>query len=606
MGAVFGVVGKVAPEELDEMARRLAHRGTQSTWNQVAQNVHLGQIGPVARKPHSDSRLSVVIDAPESLDGATYDRILEVFLQSRRADEIDRNLRFPFTLAAWDESAQRLMLARDFLGLKPLHFCRLPSGGVAFATEYKALLAIAEVPAEPDLDAIRCLQMYKAMPAGKSLLAGIEPIPPGCVLHITRNGVIRRTDRMPDVPLDVQPMSEEQASEALLAKLETAMEPLVAGRSRIGMALSGGIDSMSVAYLARRCAPKADLFAFTAGEGPGDPEVHRAAGVMAHLNGHHEAIVVANTELMSKLPLAIWHMENPIGRSETFQFFALGKLARDRGFDFLLSGMGADLLFGGMPRHKVLWMAETLPFLRKDLLAFFEATQTGEPPARPLARLMKALYYRGSLPPAPSVINCQRTYEPELLAEPGPEFINRCLMLDGQEPTSRTLARIERPLQAHGIEYGSPYIDKSVIEFAFTIPGRLKIRRGVQKYILRRTMKPLMNGESNAPKELMRMGQNGEFAQTLQQLADRYLNADRVRRRGFFDFAQVEHIRRACRGTYHPETAMRLWTLIATEIWAEIYLDARGRCPMPAPVPAVQPTASAPGSLDWVGQTAPS
>src|SRR5687767_11223584 len=98
MGAVFGVVGKVAPEELDEMARRLAHRGTQSTWNQVAENVHLGQIGPVARKPHSDSRLSVVIDAPESLDGAAYDRILEVFLQSRRADEIDRNLRFPFTL----------------------------------------------------------------------------------------------------------------------------------------------------------------------------------------------------------------------------------------------------------------------------------------------------------------------------------------------------------------------------------------------------------------------------------------------------------------------------------------------------------------------------
>ena len=310
---------------------------------------------------------------------------------------------------------------------------------------------------------------------------------------------------------------------------------------------------------------------------------------MSHLRGRHVAFVVGSDELVSRLPLAIWHLENPIGRSETFQYFCLARLAQEQGFDFLLTGMGADLLFGGMPRHKVLWMAEAMPLLRKDLLAFFEATQTCQPPTRWLARAMHTAYYRGGLPSVPSVINAGRTYQPDLVADPGPEFLNRCLMLDGQEPTSRTLARIERPLQAYGIEYGSPFLDKRVIEFAFTMPGRLKIRRGVQKYVLREAMRPLMHDDlRKAPKELMRMNQNTEFAATLQQLADRYLSTERIRRRGLFELRQVDQIRRACRRDYHPETAMRLWTLIATEVWAEIYLDARGRCPQPVHVPATQ------------------
>jgi hypothetical protein len=89
----------------------------------------------------------------------------------------------------------------------------------------------------------------------------------------------------------------------------------------------------------------------------------------------------------------------------------------------------------------------------------------------------------------------------------------------------------------------------------------------------------------------MRMKQNGEFSAALQELADRYLAPERVRRRGFFDLAQVEHIRRACRSRYHPETAMRLWTLIVTELWAEMYVDARGRAPMPAAATRALPEA---------------
>ncbi|MET0988286.1 MAG: asparagine synthase-related protein, partial [Steroidobacteraceae bacterium] len=118
----------------------------------------------------------------------------------------------------------------------------------------------------------------------------------------------------------------------------------------------------------------------------------------------------------------------------------------------------------------------------------------------------------------------------------------------------------------------------------------LKIRRGKQKYILRQAMRPLMSDDlRNVPKDLMRMSQNGAFAHTLQQLADRSLNRDRVLARGFFDLAQVNAVRSACRGDYHPETAMRLWTLIVSELWAEIYIDGRGRHPFVGAEPTAVP-----------------
>lgn len=590
MAAIFGAIGAVTAGELDEMGRRLAHRGGHAGWNEVAPRVYLGQVAKAPGQARIENTLAIVIDAPEGLHPGSTSRVLEALVTSRSAEELDARLTFPFTFAVWDDAEQQLLLARDFLGLKPLHWCRLPSGGLAFATEYKALLAIGEVPARADPDAVRCLQMYKAMPSGKTLLKDIAPVPPGSVVHFRRDGMLSADDRMPDVKLVVDPMTEEQACTQLRRKLERAMIPLVSGRSRIGLALSGGIDSMSTAFLARRCAPGADLVAFTAGESADDPEIRRAASVMECLRGTHEALVVPGSELLSRLPAAVWYLENPIGRSETFQYLALARLAHSRGFDFLLTGMGADLLFGGMPRHKVLWMAEVLPVLRKDLLAFFEATQTGDVPSRPLARLMTALYYRGGLPPPPSVLHCAPTAHPQLLAEPGPEFINRCLMLDGQEPTSRTLARIERPFQAYGLDYGSPFLDKAVIQFAFTMPSRLKIRHGQQKYVLRQAMRPFMSDAlRKAPKELMRMPQGGEFASTLQLLADRYLSPERIRRRGFFQQPDIERIRRAVRGRTHPETAMRLWTAIVTEIWAGIYLDGRGQHPQRSPAQDMSP-----------------
>ena len=109
----------------------------------------------------------------------------------------------------------------------------------------------------------------------------------------------------------------------------------------------------------------------------------------------------------------------------------------------------------------------------------------------------------------------------------------------------------------------------------------MKIRRGREKYILREAMRRLISDDlRKVPKGLMRFQQGDRFTNTLQSLADTYLSPERVRKRGFFDPTEIEHIRKRCAGaTPHPEASMRLWTLIATEVWAEQYLDNRGSRP---------------------------
>src|SRR5690348_9441025 len=118
MAAIFGVIGSITSNELDEMGRRLAHRGSRTYWKEVAQGVFLGQVTKFEQGPVTHREFSIVTDAPEGLIPGSTTRVVDAFLHSQRADDLDELLHIPFTLAAWDDANQRLMLVRDFLGLK--------------------------------------------------------------------------------------------------------------------------------------------------------------------------------------------------------------------------------------------------------------------------------------------------------------------------------------------------------------------------------------------------------------------------------------------------------------------------------------------------------
>jgi asparagine synthase (glutamine-hydrolysing) len=552
------------------MGARLAHRGTHARWWNPAPDVYLGAASTDPPTLHEHDGSFAVIDRSAFASAADPTDVLKF-------DAV----KHPFAFAAWDERSKTLSLARDFVGQKPLHYCRLEGGGVAFATEYKALLALSQLKAEPDLDSLQYMQCYKRTPSGRTLLRGVQTAPPGALIRLDRSGAVCDRQSMPPLRVDVRPIDETTACRELARRFVEAIRPLVAGRARIGISLSGGIDSMSVAYACRLCAPDAELVGFTAGNGADDPEISTAAIVMERLRGRHVPVVVTTEPLVESLPHAVWAFESPVGRTETFQALEIARAAHLHGFDWLMTGMGSDNLFAGMPKHKLLWLSQCVAPLRKDLHEFYALTQSGRAPERPLAQLMNVSYFRGAVPSVPRVKGAQ--FQPEMPSLPpaGPEFLNHALASNANDNISRSLVRLERPFQAFGVDFASPFFDRRVMDYAFQLPSRFKIHLGQEKYILRRAMRSLVSTDLlDIPKGISRIRQDAAFSATLCGLTARYLNPDRVRRRGFFEPADVERVQRSIRRNhYHTEAAMRLWTMIVTEIWAEIYLDQRGRRP---------------------------
>lgn len=580
MSAIFGVLGHASPAELKAMGERLAHRGAVATCDEVAPGVHLGVVGDGSQSICSRDGIAAVIDLSPLSERETAEPSIVDALAGEGARGLE-GLPFPFAVAAWDDHSGTLKLARDFVGQKPLHWCRLPGGGVAFATEYKALLALQQLPAEADLDAVQYLQCYKTTPPGGTLLRDVHCVAPAAVTSLNASGRLLARDYMQPLNVDVRPAMETVVRDELARRYVAAVRPLVDGRRKVGIALSGGIDSLSIAFAARSCAPETELVGFTAGHGPDDAEIVTAALAMQRLGGRHEPVIVTSELLQRHLPEAIWYFDSPVGRTETIQMFEIGRAARDAGFKWLLSGMGSDALFAGMPKHKVLWLSQHLPPLRKDLQEFYALTQSGLEPRRPMARLMNMLYFRGAVPAVPRVRGAEWAAELPELPEAGPEFLNRVLAANAPENLSRSLVRLERPLQAFGLGFASPFFDRQLMDYAFTLPSGLKIRRGREKYILRQALRTIVSPELlNVPKGISRIRHDRAFADTLLKLASEYLYVDHIERRGWFGSAEIRAVERCLsRRNYHAEAAMRLWTAIVTEIWAQIYLDGRGEKP---------------------------
>lgn len=450
-------------------------------------------------------------------------------------------------------SPAELLLVRDFAGIKPLFWASLPGRRVAFASEYKALLALPDLDCSPDRDALQRVQHTKFLPmSGATLVKSVRSVPPGAALAVDFQGRTRVIARASPPPLEIRDDTEDALQRRIAATFSASIARRLAGAGRVGVALSGDDD----------------------------PEVRTAAAVSERLGAEHHVVAVPARRIVELLPEVIWHLEAPIARSETVQFYEIGRAAAARGVDTLMMGVAADLLYAGMPNYKLLRLYERLPLppLRRALHEFQSLTQTGYSPRSLAGRCLRRAYFRGMLPEAPRVLGA--AWQPPLTPLPtlGPEFLNAYLHWDLQEDTAQWTPKIERTLAAWGVMPASPFLDRESIRTAFTIPSRFKIHGWREKYILRRALRSCVDADMTEFRKFpMRMHYDGEFADALDALVAQYLSPARVAARGLFDPASLAAIRNYRRGgRYSAEGAMRAWTAVGTEMWAEQFLDRRG------------------------------
>ncbi len=581
MGGLFGILGEARAAELAAMGERLAHRGQPLHVWSPAPGVHLGQLGG-----------DIDPDGAVALDGSLNDtRTLREQLELRRdassativgrlfgtrGPGSARELRGQFAAAWWDASRARLVLVRDRFGVRPLYLARC-GGRWLFASEYKALLVIDGLPAEPDRDAIQHLQCTRMPKTDATFLRGVAPVARGAVTELA--GAELLVQRFGRLEMRLVERNDDEHVAAIRGSFLSALGRQIEEVDRPGLQLSGGLDSSLVLGGLRALRPSAVVHTFTAGYGPDDPEVRAARALASEFRTEHHELVLEPGQLPALLPRTVWHMEDPYGREDqVYLHLLVGEAAKH--VELLLGGYGADACMAGMPRHRVAAWAVRHAAVRGPLAEFYRFTQTGDLPRSVAGRMLVALQTRGKATPVPRVRGSG--YRPEC-DELHPE---------GTQPLTALLARlieeeggweaIEAMHAAAGLRFDAPFMDRGFLELAFSIPDRLKIRGGVQKWALREAGRGMLPDEVlRRRKTLQRMRHDARLADMLDALSDQYLAPAQVAARGLFEPADVERVRRRRRGAAYPEAqGHRLWTLLVTELWCRLFLDGRGRPPL--------------------------
>lgn len=596
MGAVYGILGEAGSEELQAMSARLDHRGAEWAQWSPASGLWLGARG-------SRAAVQGQRDGSIVFDGAIDNRHELAHRLGHRSDRSEpagdaalaaevwavlgeeglARIAGQFAFALWDAAGRRLVLARDRVGYAPLYFA-VAGDRLIFASEYKALLALDVVPARPNRAALQSIQNTKWVRPGVTCLEGIHPVAPGAFIEVQDGRAASR--RYWDIPVRAAGLDEAghaaRLRESFLETLRLQTEPY----DRIGVSLSGGLDSAVVAAGVKAVAGSREVHTFSAGYGEDDKELVNAATVAREVGTIHHPVVLDPDDLPGLLPWMVWHLEEPIGREDIAYLFLAAREASQY-VDLIVTGFGFDGLFAGLPRHRLVDLSLKYPVARGPLEEFFDYTFRSVEPRTLAGRALRKAYFRGREFPAPRVLGtpplAPYTGFPRGGDQPLTEFLKRgFLVLPYQHPVERLYAGV-------GMRMNAQHTNPDFLATAFAIPDRLKIHGRTQKYILRRACEGLLPPSILATgKSFNRLKHDTRMSETLDALADDLLSPGALAHRGLFNPAYVERLRRRPAGRpYSQERAYRLWSLLLTELWARRFLDHRGAAPT-HPLPAVR------------------
>ena len=503
-----------------------------------------------------------------------------------------------YAFALWDRGRGALLLARDRLGEKPLHYAWLPDGTFAFASEIGGLLVLPELDRRLDPAALDDFLALGYIPDPATIHAAIRRLPPAHALLLRRGETARPEPRPYWSAPRAAAAAPADAPAALRAHLDAAVRDQLMADVPLGAFLSGGVDSASVVALAaaaRREAGGPPLDAFTIGfagaadERPMAAEVARRAGA-----AHHSEAGAADYLAAAREMAGIFH--EPFGDHSAVPTLAVCRLAR-RHVTVALSGDGGDEVFGGYRRYRFHMLAEAVrahlpPGLRRDVIGRLAAIYPR------LERAPRWLRARSTLTEMSldSAIGYYMTvckleaarrrglYAPQLRAaldghDPARRFRDLIGACDPDQPLLAAqyadlhtylpgdiLVKTDRTAMAVSLELRAPMLDHRVVEFGLRLPAREKLRQGVGKHVLRRAM------AGTLPEALL-WGRKRGFADDLAgpfraraaEIAARLTGAPMMDS-GLFDRAALARLvaEHAAGGANH---AQPIWQLLVLEGW---------------------------------------
>ena len=516
-------------------------------------------------------------------------------LYEEQGDRVVESLRGMFAFAIWDRDRQRLLLARDRLGIKPLYYT-VSDGELLFASEIKALLAASTSRPAFDEAVLPEFLSTRFVSGEETFFRGVRKLLPGHVLAWSP-GAPQRPRRYWQLPDPVVGGSAPWSPGDLRERLETAVTSHLMSDVPLGVFLSGGIDSSALAALAAR-ATREPLQTFAVGFAESEAnELPYARLVADHIGSTHREVTLTPDAFFDALPHALWHEDEPMAFSSSVPLFTLARLAREH-VKVVLTGEGADELFLGYNRYRVTRWNTRLGS------AYWAAVPRG---ARRAIR--DAVH---ALPPSLARV-ARRTF---LALEPGirgtyhenfavfplslQQRILRRDLLEGHDPYAtqaayfdeapgglldrigraelrsyllELLMKQDQMSMASSIESRVPFLDDRLVEHVVATPGDVKLPGWKTKGLLREAVRDLLPAPILSRRKMgfpVPLGDwlRGRFA----PVVDEFVLGPRAAARGYFDRAALRQLveEHRSRRVSHADA---LWLLINFEIWQRIFMD---------------------------------
>ncbi len=493
---------------------------------------------------------------------------------SGRLGEVDG----AFALAWFQDGEVRL--ARDPIGERTLYYAQVP-GALLFASTLHALLASGRVPVRLNLAGVGAYLSYAYVPGEETLVEGIREVLPGEVLCFPLTGGAPRRERFWSLPPELEasaPLSAEQ-EEALRLRLRAELEGAVTRRlpesGPVGVSLSGGLDSSLVVALAKRLH-RGEVFTYSVSFGEEyRNELPWSSLVAQHCGTTHRIVELSPAVILRYLDETIALHSDPIGDPLTVPNALIFREATAE-VGVLLNGEGGDPCFGG-PKN--------LPMLLSELYGEGVPGADDEPNARERSYLRAHQKcfddFEEALSPRMREALASHPLEAFLaprFADPRwSTFVGKLMALNlSLKGAHHILHKVEEVSFPFGVAPRAPLFDRRVVEVAFAIPPRLKLKGSVEKYLLKQAVADLLPRETiERPKSGMLVPVEGWFQKPLLPEAKTRL-LDGLSRWDLFDRGWLERLLSGKLGGLRPRHGAKIWLLITLEAWLRTVLGPRG------------------------------
>ena len=509
-----------------------------------------------------------------------------VHLYEQFGDAFVQHLNGQFAIALWDTVRRRLVLARDRTGIRPLFYQRSATH-LTFASEVKSLFAVDSTPRRIDPLALAEIFTFWAPLGARSVFEGVHALEPGhlLVLQSGHVSVISYWDWEFPAERDHSVGKVDDLARELRELLVDSVRLQLRADVPVGAYLSGGLDSSIITSIIRNFSDTPlRTFSLTFEDDEFDESAHQQE-LVNYLGTEHTSVRCSRSDIAVVFPKTIWHTESPIVRTAPAPLMLLAQKVREHGFKVVLTGEGADEVFGGydiFKEAKIRRFMARMPnsTLRPRILERLYPYLKHSPAAS--RGFSQAFFSEGAdqidqpyfahIPRWNTTRRIARFFSPQLRAAVAgfdpyravmatlPEQINRWQPLNrDQYIEAHTLmsgyllnSQGDRMAMANSVEGRFPFLDHRLIEFANRLPPRYKLMGLTEKYLLKRSMHGLLpESVRTRTKQPYRAPDIASFivdGKPVDYVAE-LLSESRIRDAGYFDPAAVAKLlAKSCAG----------------------------------------------------------